>query len=150
VRGSKTEYDKFKDADASYQDRKSYKIVVEPMSSVYIHECPPESPAQRKIGTSWLTKGKHASAIHFGREIAKDRLFTPIAARISNAKHEEFKDADCSHQHCESHGIVIEPMPSRYAHNRFPCRSARLVFKVGTLMSSAVRQRVRTFLFKVW
>ena len=74
MRGSKTEYDKFKDADASYQDRESYKIVVEPMSSVYVHECPPESPALRKIGTSWLTKGKHASAIHFGREIAKDPL----------------------------------------------------------------------------
>jgi hypothetical protein len=41
VRGSKTEYDKFKDADASYQDRESYKIVVEPMSSMYVHECPP-------------------------------------------------------------------------------------------------------------
>jgi hypothetical protein len=40
VRGSKTEYDKFQDADASYQDRESYKIVVEPMLSVYVHECP--------------------------------------------------------------------------------------------------------------
>jgi hypothetical protein len=60
VRGSKAEYDKFKDADASYQDRESYKIVVEPMSSVYVHECPPESPAQGKIGTPWLTNGKRA------------------------------------------------------------------------------------------
>ena len=58
MRGSKTEYDKFKDADASYQNRESYKIVVEPMSSVYVHECLPESPAQGKIGSSWLTEGK--------------------------------------------------------------------------------------------
>jgi hypothetical protein len=65
VRGSKTEYDKFKDADASYQNRESYKIVVEPMSSVYVHECLPESPAQGKIGSSWLTEGKRAIRIHF-------------------------------------------------------------------------------------
>jgi hypothetical protein len=65
VRGSKTEYDKFQDADASYQDRESYKIVVEPMLIVYVHECPPESPAQGKIGTSWLAEGKRVSAIHF-------------------------------------------------------------------------------------
>jgi hypothetical protein len=49
VRGSKTEYDKLKDADASDQNRESYKIVVEPMSSVYVHECPPtESPGARQ------------------------------------------------------------------------------------------------------
>jgi hypothetical protein len=66
VRGSKTEYDKFKDADASYQDRESYKIVVEPMSSVYVHECPPESPAQGKIGSSWLTEGNSASRFTAG------------------------------------------------------------------------------------
>ena len=30
--GSKTEYDKFKDADASYQHREGYKIVIEPTS----------------------------------------------------------------------------------------------------------------------
>ena len=59
MRGSKTEYDKFKDADASYEDRESYKIVVEPMSSVNIHECAPPNP-RRKIGTPWLTKGKRA------------------------------------------------------------------------------------------
>jgi len=46
VLGSKTEYDKFKDADASYQHREGYKIVIEPTSSVYIHECPPISPPQ--------------------------------------------------------------------------------------------------------
>ena len=67
MRGSKTEYDKFKDADASYQNRESYKIVVEPMSSAYVHECPPESPAQGKIGSSWLTEGKRVSAFTFGR-----------------------------------------------------------------------------------
>ena len=57
---SKIEYDKFKDADASYQHCEGYKIVIEPMSSVYIHECPPESPAQGRIGTTWLTEGKRA------------------------------------------------------------------------------------------
>jgi hypothetical protein len=54
----KTEYDKFKDADARYQERESYKIAIEPTSSVYIHECPPESPAQGRIGAAWLTEGK--------------------------------------------------------------------------------------------
>ena len=48
VHGSKIEYDKFKDADASYQHSEGYKIVIEPMSSVYIHECPPNP--QRKAG----------------------------------------------------------------------------------------------------
>ena len=143
MRGSKTEYDKFKDADASYQDRESYKIVVEPMSSVYVHECPPESPAQGKIGTSWLTEGKRAircSILDVGS--AKSASHAGWR-RVSNAKHEQFKDADCNHQHRESYGIVIEPMPCRYSHNRFLCRAARLAFKIGTLMSSDVRQRVR-------
>ena len=54
MRGSKTEYDKFKDADASYQDRESHKIVVEPMSSMYVHECPPNPP--RKIGTPMVNE----------------------------------------------------------------------------------------------
>ena len=54
MRGSKTEHDKFKDADASYQDRESYKIVVEPMSSMYVHECPPNPP--RKIGTPMVNE----------------------------------------------------------------------------------------------
>ena len=37
----------------------SYKIVVEPISSVYVHEC--RSPnSRREIGTPWLTKGKRA------------------------------------------------------------------------------------------
>ena len=135
MRGSKTEYDKFKDADASYQDRESYKIVVEPMSSVYVHECLPESPAQGKIGSSWLTEGKRAircSILDVGS--AKSASHAGWR-RVSNAKHEKFKDADCNHQHRESHGIVIEPMPSRYAHNLFPCRTASFVFKLGTLMS---------------
>ena len=49
MRGSKIEYDKFKDADASYQHREGYKIVIEPMSSVPVfHECPPNP--QRKAG----------------------------------------------------------------------------------------------------
>ena len=49
MRGSKTEYDKFKDADASYQHRESYKIVVEPMSSVYVHECPPNPQRKARL-----------------------------------------------------------------------------------------------------
>jgi hypothetical protein len=57
VLGSKTEYDKFKDADASYQHREGYKIVIEPTSSVYIHENVPQFP-RRKIDTAWLTEGK--------------------------------------------------------------------------------------------
>jgi hypothetical protein len=51
VRGSKTEHDKFKDADARYQDRESYEIVIEPVSSVYIHEWPP-IPSAGRIGMS--------------------------------------------------------------------------------------------------
>jgi hypothetical protein len=83
VRGSKTEYDKFKDADASYQNRESYKIVVEPMSSVYVHECPPESPAQGKIGSSWLTEGKRVIRISLlDVEIEKVRFFTPISTQL--------------------------------------------------------------------
>ena len=45
--GSKSEYDKFKDADASYQRREGYKIVIEPTSSVYIHEISPHFPGAR-------------------------------------------------------------------------------------------------------
>jgi hypothetical protein len=135
VRGSKTECDKFNDADASYQDRESYKIVVEPMSSVYVHECPPESPAQGKIGNPWLTGGKRAircSILDVGS--AKSASHAGWR-RVSNAKYKKFKDADCNHQHRESHGIVIEPMSRRYSHNRFLCRAATLASKLGTLMS---------------
>jgi hypothetical protein len=83
VRGSKAEYEQFKDADASYQDRESYKIVVEPMSSVYVHECPSESPAQGKIGSSWLTEGKRAIRIHFWTwKLQKIRFSTPISGAI--------------------------------------------------------------------
>jgi hypothetical protein len=136
VRGSKTEYDKFKDADASYQDRESYKIVVEPMSSVYVHECPPESPAQGKIGTSWLTGGKRAIRCS-NLDVGSAKSASHAGWRpVSNAKHEKFKDADCNHQHRESYGIVIEPMSRRYSHNRFLCRAATLASKLGTLMSS--------------
>ena len=75
---------------------------------------PPESPAQGRIGTTWLTEGKRAIRYSLlDVEIAKIRFSTPVSGAISNAKYEEFKDADCNHQHRESHGIVIEPMPSR-------------------------------------
>jgi hypothetical protein len=135
VHGSKIEYDKFKDADASYQHCEGYKIVIEPMSSVYIHECVPPNP-WRKIGTPWLTKGKRAircSILDVGS--AKSASHAGWR-RVSNAKHEKFKDADCNHQHRESHGVVIEPMSRRYSHNRFLCRAATLASKLGTLMSS--------------
>jgi hypothetical protein len=47
VLGSKTEYDKFKDADASYQHREGYTIVIEPTSSMYTHEMFPHFPGAR-------------------------------------------------------------------------------------------------------
>jgi hypothetical protein len=99
------------------------------MSSVYIHECAPPNP-RRKIGTPWLTKGKRAI-----RCSILDVSSHAGWRRVSNAKHEKFKDADCNHQHRESHGIVIEPMSRRYSHNRFLCRAATLASKLGTLMS---------------
>ena len=62
--------------------RESYKIVVEPMSSVYVHECPPESP-EGKIGSSWLTEGKRVICISLlDVEIEKVRFFTPISTQL--------------------------------------------------------------------
>ena len=97
---------------------------------------PPESPAQGKIGTSWLTEGKRAircSTLDVGS--AKKSASHAGWRRVSNAKHEKFKDADCNYQHRESYGIVLEPMSRRYSHDRFLCRAAKLASKLGTLMS---------------
>ena len=38
---------------------------------------------------------------------------------VSNAQYEEFKDTDCNHQHCQKHGVVIQPVLRRYAHDVF-------------------------------
>ena len=105
------------------------------MSSVYIHECAPPNP-RRKIGTPWLTKGKRAIRCSILDVVSAKCASHAGWRRVSNAKHEKFKDADCNHQHRESHGIVIEPMSRRYSHNRFLCRAATLASKLGTLMSS--------------
>jgi hypothetical protein len=74
------------------------------MSSVYVHECPPESPAQGKIGSSWLTEGKRAIRIHFWTwKSQKIRFFTP-------SKYLPAKPG----------ALVLEPLKAAY-----PCRTSQ-------------------------
>jgi hypothetical protein len=56
VSGSKTEYDKFKDADASYQHRDSHKIVIKPTSSMH-HDRPP-SPRRKTQDWHFMLNGR--------------------------------------------------------------------------------------------
>jgi hypothetical protein len=54
---------------------------------------------------------------------------------FSKTQYKQFKNADRDHQHRQRHGVVIKPMPRRYAHDVFPTLWINLPFKLGTLMS---------------
>jgi hypothetical protein len=47
---------------------------------------------------------------------------------ISNTQHEQFNNPQADHQHRQSYGIVIEPIPTMYTHGVAPTSC-----KAGTL-----------------
>ena len=65
------------------------------------------------------TAQRHIRALHHIEHVPTQQLETGCL-RVSNAPHEQCKDADTSYQHRDSYGVVIEPMPCRYSHDAPP------------------------------